>query len=162
MFQKIIAAIIAFFVWLFPCLQKTQPLDAKTVASNLMLAIETEDVELFKKQLCRNIKQNVDDLPGKITELFDAIDGDLVDFTWETMGGSFESDGRGKSTSRVILNIEFTTTTGSYLLMGGLEYHNTYQPEEMGMRSILLFDDLASTTPIIQIRTGNAENGWQD
>jgi len=162
MFSRIIAAILAFFIWLFPSLQKPQPLNAETVANNLMWAVETKDINLFEKQLCLNIKQNVEDLPSKITGLFDAIDGDLVGFTWRTMGGYFERDGSGKSISQNILIIDFTTSAGSYRIMGTLEYHNSFKPEEMGIRAITLFDPPTATTGVVDIRATEGVGDWHN
>jgi len=175
MFAKIWAGIIAFLLWLFPFLSflfpgtqpPIQPLKPETVASNLMQAIETRDVDLFEEQLCLNLKVNLlkegtEELSDKITELLDAIDGELADFTWRLQGDSYERDSNGRFVKQKILVIDFTTTEGSYRLMGNFEYHNNFKTEEMGMRSIVLFSPPTSITAIAQIRATHGEDGMHD
>jgi len=160
--QGILRWLFFGWIWMKPITPLVQPLNPESVASNLIRAIETTDLGLFEEQLCLNIKQTVDGLPGKITELFDAIDGELVDYSWRTMGGYEGSRSNGKSIKQKILIIDFTATAGDYTMMGNLEYYNSFQPAEMGMRSVVLFDESSSTTPIAQIRTTEGENGWHE
>jgi hypothetical protein len=158
--QWILRWLIFGWIWMKPITPQIQPLVPETVAHNLMRAVETRDVGLFEAQLCLNIKQNVADLPGKIGELLDSIDGEFVDYTWKKSGDYYERRNDGRSISHTILQIDFTTTVGSYRLLGGLEYHNNFKPEEMGMRSILLFDPPTATTPMAEIRA--TEETWHD
>jgi len=171
MFAKIWAGIIAFLLWLFPFLSflfpgtqppPIQPLKPETVASNLMRAIEENDIDLFEEQLCLNIKVNVDDLPGKITELFDTIDGEVIELTWERLGGYEANRGGGKSLKQIMLHIYLTTTTENYILSGTLEFYNSFQPEEMGMRSILFGKYEPPYTPAVDIRATNGVGSWHE
>ena len=162
MFAKVLACLMTFLVWLFPFLKpQINSLSAEIVAKNLMQAIATKDTDLFTDQLCHNIKQTVEDLPGKINELFDAIDGELVDFTWTTMGGYLERRNNGRIIQQNILTIDFTTTEGSYRLSGTLEFYNSFQPKEMGMRQITLRDDPTALEWVVQIRA-EIVGGWHE
>jgi len=164
--QKIWAAIVAFFLCLFPWLQPMHSLSAETVANNLMQAIATEDIKLFEEQLSLNLKVNLlkennEDLSDKIAALFNAIDGEVVSVTWKTMGGVFERDRSGRSIRQQTLYIEFSTTGGNYELFGGLEYANNFAPKELGMRSIVLLSS-PSYTELAQIRATHGEVGLED
>ena len=165
--QSILRWLCFGWIWMKPITSQIQPLDAETVASNLMRAVETRDIDLFEEQLCLNLKVNLlkegtEELSDKIIELFDAIDDDLVDYTWRLEGDSFERDSNGRFVRQKVLVIDFTTSTGSYRLLGNFEYHNNFKPEEMGIRSIGLFTPPTSITPIAQIRATHGENGMHD
>jgi len=163
MFNKIIAGLLSLLFWLFPFLQpKPQNLNPETVAANLMRAVETRAVDLFTDQLCLNIKQNANELPEKITELFDTIEGDFIDYTWQTRGGYWESQRNGKALSQVYLDIELTTTEKTYLIISALEFHNTFQPAERGIRAFWLHDGPDSPTILFRMEATDGIMAWHE
>ena len=138
MFSRIFAAIISFFMWLFPCLQTTQPLDNETIANSVINAVKTRDIAAIEALMCKNIKDNVPNLTNEIGNLLDAyaISGEDFEFSWKTSGGYFESNGKGKSIRQNYIDIHITNATCHYLLIIVLETHNSFASDEMGIRSI--------------------------
>ena len=90
MILRFLYGFLAIILSLFSCQQKQQTplIDWENTVNNLITAIETRDIDALESMMCRNIKQNVEDLPVKIGELIDAIDGKITDFNWETFGGT--------------------------------------------------------------------------
>jgi len=139
---KIIAGILAFLLWIFPnwsSLQNRYELltfSWEATANNIMNAVKTNDITALEAMMCRNIKQNIADLPGEISKLLDTIDGEITTFTWKTFGAFTASHGIGKSLGQMTLAIDFTTSAGSYRLGMMWEYSNSFQPKEKGIRNI--------------------------
>jgi len=159
MLSRIIAAIVAFFVCLFPFLQKPTFIGWEATANNLMSAVKENDIDALEAMMCKNIKDNVPDLPDEISNMLDAIDGEIVDFTWRTMGGYNANHGGGKSLSQKHLIINFTTSNGSYRFGMVWEYYNSFQPEEQGIRNIGLSQD-GNTLALIKATNGVGE--WHE
>jgi len=166
---KIIASILAFLLWIFPnwsSLQNRYELltfSWETTASNIVNAIEGGDIAALEAMMCRNIKQNAVNLPSKIGELIDAIDGEIVDFTWETYGGLDANHGSGKSLSQRHLDIHFkTTSVDNYTFLIIWEYSNSFQLEEKGIRAIVLMQKTPPYTALADIRATNGVGEWHE
>jgi len=162
MFSRILAAILAFFALLFPGLQKTKPLDNEVVANTVISALKTNDIVALEALMCLNIKQNVPDLPGEIRKLLDAIEGDKIEYSWKKMGGYSESNGKGKSISQNYLDVHIITSTEYYVLTMVLETYNSFEPREMGIRSIDLFIKSNPSNVLYTIEATNGIMGWHD
>lgn len=163
MLQRIWAAIVAFFLCLFPCLQKTPPLDNAAVANTVIAAVKAHDVAALEELMCKNIKENVPDLSGEISNLLDAVEGELLELSWSKMGGYQESNGKGKTISQNFLDIHIVTSTGPFILTITLETYNNFSPEEMGARRITIAQKTTPASAALYVLT--ATNGcmsWHD
>ena len=160
--QSILRWLFFGWIWMKPITPPIQPLNPETVANNLMRAIETKDIDLFTEQLCLNIMQNVTDFPVQISMIFDVLDEEIIEVKWKKAGGYQESRGGGKSLKQTILHIDYTTSMGKYRLGGVLEYYNSFQPEEMGIRAILLTEYDPPYVPFVDLRATNGVGEWHD
>jgi len=166
--KNFIISLLAFLLMLFPhstsllsiSLQITN--NTNVAAPKIINAIETSDVAALEALMCLNIKQNIDDLPVKIGELFDAIDGDIIEISWKERGGSYEENREnGKTILQIGMEFLITTTTGTYVICVWWEVINTFQPEETGIRSI----GLSQTNPLKSLAIISAIEGvgsWHD
>lgn len=165
---KFLISLLAFLLFLFPhstsLLSINQQLTNSTnvAAPKIMNAIETGDVAALEALMCLNIKQNVKNLPEKINELLDAIDGEIIEASWVHSGGSYSGNREnGKTINQSGVDVLITTTTGTYVVGVWWETINTFQPEETGIRSI----GLAQTNPLKTLAILRATEGvesWHD
>ena len=140
MFSKIITGILAFLLMLFPSwggaqysyLMRTNA--ASIAAPKIVSAVEARDVVALESMMCKNIKDNVPDLPGEIRNLIDAIDGKITKSTWETAGG-FTTNANGKRIAQILIGISFTTSVGTYFLGVTWEIANDFAKDEIGIRN---------------------------
>ena len=135
-------------------------------AEKIASAIEEGDIAALEALMCLNIKENVEDLPDKIGELMDAIEGDINEITWKSGGGSyFERHEKGRQIVQAGVDISITTTEGTYLVAVWWETVNTFKPEETGIRNIALCDpDLSLTDGYLLVRISATEGigEWHD
>jgi len=162
MFYKIIAAIVAFVVWLFPSLQRIQPLDNTAIANSVISAMKTRDVTALEALMCKNIKDNTSDLPGEIGKLLDAMDGEKTEFTWLRAGGCTVTDGKGHTINQNYLLIDITTSSEKYGFLIILETYNNLSPAEMGIRSIALILKADPVNDLYRIQATNGLYEWHE
>ena len=165
---KFIISLLAFLLFLFPhstsLLSISQQItnNSNVAAPKIINAIGTGDVAALEALMCLNIKQNVKNLPEKIGELFDAIDGDITEVKWDDGGGSYEGNREnGKTILQVGMDIFITTTSGTYVVGVWWEGINTFQPEETGIRNI----GLSQTNPLKSlaiIRATEGVSSWHE
>lgn len=141
--KKVVLEIVVFLLVLFPkstglISMYQQITNTSTIAAEkITAAFESKDVDALEELMCLNIKENVEDLRGKIGQMYNSIDGEIIEITVNMLGGSYdETHERGKSISQRGINIFITTTTGYYFVCICWEYINTFQPEETGIRNI--------------------------
>jgi len=169
MSNQIIAGILAFLLWIFPnCSFLKDQFQQRTfswsvTANQLMNAVKGNDIADLEAMMCQNIKENTDNLPGKIGELLDAIDGEIAGFTWNNFGGFDANHGDGKILRQKGLEIRFTTAKSeSYLFIITWEYYNSFQPDEMGIRAISLWNETITPTQIALIIATEGVGFWHD
>jgi len=90
-FLRIEIAIVAFLIFLMPWAESLGlgftyarlTVNHTQIAAEVVAAINTKDVEKLQSMMCLNIKDNVNDLPTKISDFCDAVltvtDGKLTD-----------------------------------------------------------------------------------
>jgi len=165
---SIILSILTVLLMLFPNSTRLQVESRKRILArdftgeNIVRIINERDNDALEELMCGNIKQNMSDLSDKIEELFDIIDGEIIDFKWETFSGYYENHANGKSISQKDYRLDFSTATGSYRIRGIMEYFNSFQPKEMGIRSITLRDDPSASEWVVQIRATNGVGEWHE
>lgn len=166
--SKIIISIVAILLIFFPnnksLISYNQQITYNSAigAERIIEAFKNEDVAALEELMCQNIKNNVENLPDKIQGLFDAIDGEIIEATYESRGGSYSGSNPGKgSITQSGVFIYITTTTGKYDIGVWWETVNTYQPEETGIRSIAII--VPSTLKLLgKISATEGVGNWHD
>jgi len=144
MFNTIIIWILTFLLWLFPNWSNNQlqhlirTNNTAIAAPKIISAIENKDVPALEALMCKNIKDNVENLPGKIGELVNAIEGEITNSTWKTRGSYQETGAGGRRIVQSGIDIYLTTSTENYLLLVMWETANNFAIEEVGIRGITL------------------------
>lgn len=143
--SKIIAGIVAFFLIFFPNnktligFNQQYTYNSSIGAERIIEAFKNEDVAALEELMCQNIKDNVENLPDKIQGLFDTINGEIIETSYEHAGYSFSQTNPGKGEiNQSIVRIILTTTVQEYCLFVNWETINTYQPNENGIRRIVV------------------------
>lgn len=143
--SKIIVSIVAILLIFFPnnksliSLNQQYTYNSFVGAERIIEAFKNEDVDALEELMCKNIKDNVENLPEKIQSLFDAVDGEIIEATYESRGGSYSGSNPGKgSITQSGVFIYITTTNNIYDISFWWETVNTYRPEETGIRAIAL------------------------
>jgi len=112
--------------------------------------------------MCKNIKQNTTNLRGKIGELIDAIEGEIITIEKRPDGGSYkESRSNGRTIFQTDIGISIVTNKASYFMGITWEVANNFSKDEVGIRSI----GLAQENPITRLAVISATNGienWHD
>jgi|GEM_PF-4304124 len=75
-------------------LQRTNHRDI--AAPKIINAIQLKDVDALEALMCKNIKDNTEDLRGKIDELINAVEGEIISSEWKSMGSYSSSRADGK------------------------------------------------------------------
>lgn len=145
---KIIISIMAFLFILFPnngSLQYNhliQTNGTNIVAPKIVEAIKERDIDTLEEMMCLNIKQNTENLPEKIGELLDAIDGEIIEITYKLTGTNYSSSRPEGSMVQDSMKfyIKTSTSEGTYRLSVVWEIANTFAIEETGIRGTGLTD----------------------
>ena len=166
--KNFIISFLAFLLTLSPhstsLLSINQQITNNTnvAAPKIINAIETRDVAALEAMMCLNIKQNVENLHGKIGDMLDLIEGDITDALWENRGGSYEGhQNDGRTIIQGGISIYITTTTGTYAVGVWWEDANNFAREETGIRNI----GLSQTNPLKSLAIISAIEGvgsWHD
>jgi len=166
MFAKIITGILALLLWLFPNWGNNQlqylirTNNTNIAAPKIISAIKEKDVAALEALMCKNIKDNEDDLQGKISALINAIDGEITSSSWRTQGSYQENAYGGKQIVQSGIDIFLTTPAGTYYFGIMWETANNFAVEEVGIRSIGLIDPSDNIVIIIRATEGVGE--WHD
>ena len=103
-------------------------------AQAVIVSVEKRDVDALERMMCKNIRDNEDDLRAKIQLLYDGIDGDVKGIDWDTpYEGSI-------STTYKTIDIFFTVTTSKdvYYLSTTWIFQNAKAPDSKGIYYIAL------------------------
>ena len=147
MLERIIAFILSVIMTIFPFFEEKKVVSNEEVAEAVIYAVENKDASAIEKYMCQNIKDNFDDLTGEINTMLSYIEGDIENITWESYGGYYESDGNGKAVKQNNQSFEIFTTNGVYGIGITLETDNSFNPDELGIRTISLFTKVENTNP---------------
>ena len=166
LYSKFLIGLMAFLLMLFPnsaSLQYNYLIQTNSTdiaAPKIISAIKAKDVDALEELMCQNIKENVSDLPEKIGELMEAINGEIIDSSWKNMGNYSENRGDGGAILQVDLGIYLTTSEANYKLLIVWETANSFAKEEAGIRAIVLLIPHGSTLADIRATEGIGE--WHD
>lgn len=140
MLSRVFSFIMAIIVTLFPFLWKPgrSMISNETVANAVISSVENKDAAAMEEVMCKNIKDNYEDLTGEINNMLSLIEGEIDSTSWERGYAVSQSDGNGKTVSHNALSIKVNTTDGAYVLLLAVEIQNTVSPEELGIRRVEL------------------------
>jgi hypothetical protein len=141
-----IISILAFLLTIFPsCGMLLAPYQSltfpgeKAITEEIMAAIEAKNIAAIEDMMSLKIKRNVNDLPGKIDKLIEAIDGKIIVYSRSGGGGNDVKD-YGTRISRTSWSITIETANESYWLSMSWVVVNNRAPEEVGMSGVSLLD----------------------
>ena len=149
MLERIIAFIMSILMTIFPFFGEKKTISNEEVAEAVIYAVENKDAFAMEAVMCKNIKDNFDNLTVEINKMLSYIEGDIESITWETGGGYSESDGRGNSITQNHQDYEIITTEGVYGISIVVETYNSYSSDELGIRAIALDSLIKNTNPNI-------------
>jgi predicted small lipoprotein YifL len=129
-------------------------------APKIINAIKEKDVDALEALMCRNIKENVNNLPEEIKKLMNAIDGEIINSSWKNVGNYDAKHGDDGAILQVLVDIYLTTTEGDFKLLLTWETANTFAKEEAGIRAVTLLIPHGSTLADIRATEGIGE--WHD
>lgn len=139
-FHKIISAFLSLLILLFPGsfenLRQQRDNQFNDWVPVIIEAIKTENVKQLEDLMCLNIRQNTENLPEKIQEFYDCIEGEVID---GVVDDSLQWSGdNGVSISECGYDIHITTDKKQYCVGGVWRTTDTDHPDETRIRSITL------------------------
>jgi len=167
MFAKIITGVLAFLLVLFPdwgSLQyqyQMRIFDRDKITASIVKAIDARDSAALKDLMCLNIKENVEDLSGKIDEVISTINGKVTKYRVES-AGQYSSARDGKRVNQIGWDIYFSTATNNFRMHILWEVANNFAPDETGIRRILLLEGAPPHTELKSIWATEGVFGWHD
>lgn len=147
MFAKIIAFFMSIIMAIFPFFGEKKTVSNEEVAEAVIYAVENKDASALEAVMCKNIKDNFDDLTGEINNMFSLIEGDIESITWKKSGGCYINDGNGKSISQNDQSYVIFTSKGVYGFSVVVETDNSFAPDELGIRAIALHSKIKNIDP---------------
>jgi len=147
-----IIGILSFLLAIFPsCGLLLAPYQSLTfpgeevITEEIMNAIDSKDIAALEAMMSSKLKQSVKDLRGEIGAITAAIDGKIVDYSWN--GATIYDEANfGKRISRRTWEIKFDTAAKSYSLYISWVIVDNRTPDEVGMYSMILLDPELSGT----------------
>ncbi|MBQ7837032.1 MAG: DUF5104 domain-containing protein [Clostridia bacterium] len=138
MLERIIAFIMSILMTIFPFFEEKKIVSNEEVAEAVIYAVENKDASAMEAVMCKNIKDNYDDLTGEINKMLSCIEGDIESISWKKFGGYYENDGNGNSVKQNDQDYIIITSKGIYGFSVVVETDNSFNPEELGIRAIAL------------------------
>lgn len=138
MLERIIAFIMSILMTIFPFFEEKKIVSNEEVAEAIIYAVENKDASAIEAVMCKNIKDNFDDLTGEINKMLSCIEGDIESITWKSFGSRYINDGNGKSLKQNSQNYTIITSKGAFSLSLTVETDNSFAPDELGIRTIAL------------------------
>jgi hypothetical protein len=145
--NKIRLIVLTFLLTIFPsCGILLGPYQSLTypgqtvITDNVITAINAGDIDALEAMMSENNKKNIEDLPGKIGEFIDAIDGEIIEYSYA--GGGYEKDisDYGERYSLRSWDVDVITDTESYRIIITWIAVNSNAPEKVGMSGISILD----------------------
>ena len=170
---KIISVLLPILLTLFPSNTALISIDQQihnhsgVAAQKIIAAFEERDVDAMEDLMCYNIKQNTEELPEKIREMYSFIEEDIVEVSEkEEIGNSFSANhGDGKQILQTGISITIITTQNEYLVGVIWETINTINPEEAAIRSITLSKKSETSNTfdfLYSIQATEGVGGWHE
>lgn len=147
MLTRILAFIMSILMTIFPFFGEKNTVSNEEVAEAVIYAVEKKDASAMEAVMCKNIKDNFDDLTGEINKMLSHIEGEVESITWKRLGGYSESDGKGNSITQNIQDYDVFTSKGVYGFSIVVETHNSFSSDELGIRAIGLYTLIKNTNP---------------
>lgn len=147
MLERIISFIMSIIMTIFPFLGEKNTVSNEEVAEAIICAVENNDASAMESVMCKNIKDNFDDLTGEINTMLSYIEGDIESITWESGGGCYINDGKGKTIKQNDQSYIIVTTKGVYGFSVVIETDNSFASDELGIRAIALHSKIRNTNP---------------
>ena len=147
MLERIVAFIMSIIMSIFPFLGEKKTISNEEVAEAVIYAVENKDASAIEAVMCKNIKDNFDDLTGEINKMLSYIEGDIESITWKRFGGYYENDGNGNSVKQNDQSYTIITSKGVYGISVTVETDNSFASEELGIRAIALNTQIKNTRP---------------
>lgn len=138
MLERIIAFIMSILMTIFPFFGEKKTISNEEVAEAVIYAVENKDASAMEAVMCKNIKDNYDDLTGEINKMLSYIEGDIESITWKSFGGYYENDGNGNSVKQNDQDYIIITSKNIYNFSVVIETDNSFASEELGVRAIAL------------------------
>lgn len=136
MLERIIAFIMSILMTIFPFFEEKKIVSSEEVAEAVIYAVENKDASAMEAVMCKNIKDNYPNLTDEINTMLSYIEGDVESITWESFGSHYINDGYGKAMNQIDHSYQIITTKGVYGFTAVIETDNSFNPEELGIRSI--------------------------
>lgn len=147
MLERIIAFIMSILMTIFPFFEEKKIVSNEEVAEAVIYAVENKDASAMEAVMCKNIKDNFDNLTVEINTMLSYIEGDIESITWKKSGGRYINDGNGKAISQNDQSYTIFTTNGVYGFSVVIETDNSFAPDELGIRAIALNSKIKNTNP---------------
>ena len=173
-----IAAILIFLSTIFPnnkglmVYRQGQDNSLKIYGPVIVEAVKNKDVETLKGLMCANIKRNVQDLDGKIHEMYDLIEGDYISSEWDehlNNSASMSESREAGTINQNAFNMKILTTAKHYHISAVWETINNMKPEETKIRAIYLGyylptdeNGITRTVRIYEIEATDGLMKWHD
>lgn len=138
MLARIISVIMSILMSIFPFFGEKNIVSNEDVAEAVIYAVENKDASAMEAVMCKNIKDNYDDLTGEINKMLSYIEGDIESITWKRFGGYYENDGNGNSVKQNDQDYIIITSKDIYNFSVVIETDNSFASEELGVRAIAL------------------------
>ena len=138
MLIRIFSFIMSIIMAIFPFFGEKNTVSNDEVAEAVIYAVENKDASAMEAVMCKNIKDNFDDLTGEINKMLSYIEGDIESISWKSFGGHYINDGNGKSIKQNSQNYTIITSKGAFSLSLTIETDNSFAPDELGIRTIAL------------------------
>ena len=128
MLERIIAFIMSILMTIFPFFGEKKTVSNEEVAEAVIYAVENKDASAIEAVMCKNIKDNFDDLTGEINKMLSCIEGNIEKITWKRYGGYFVNDGKGNSVTQNDQSYDIFTSEGVYGFTVIIETSNSFSP----------------------------------
>ncbi len=116
--------------------RQMQENDFNLWAPKIAAAFSEKDVDALEGMLCDDIKEETENLPEIIQEMFDKVDGEFTEVTWKIPETPFYGDMHTFSAS--IVNLYLTADGQTYRIEMLWAAACTYAPEETKIRAIVI------------------------
>lgn len=141
--SSIILSIVSFLLLLFPNSTmliyeyQLRTFDTEATVVDMMNAVEKKDIQALEDMMCKNIKENVDNLSDKIGELINTIPEEIE--SWELLTSphvSSNTSNGGEHLAEHGRTIYIKTANGEYEMCFVWQTINTYDADERGIRDL--------------------------
>jgi hypothetical protein len=112
--------------------------DMEKIVDDVMFAIKRKDISALEAMMCKDIKENIKDLPNELDHFMGCMNGEITNISWDSADSGEEIEHGLIEVGYAGVDIFFQTETESYDLYIKYMYRNKNNPKEIGLRRILL------------------------